>query len=304
MQRLFDQLYESPSVLLTLTALFWAGNAIAGQLAVGEVAPFQLVALRWILVSAVMLILFGRELLEHWCGVRGRLGFVVAMATLGFTGFNGLFYLASLSTTAVNIGILQGSIPVFVMLMAFVAYGTRIGLLQIVGVATTLVGVVLVATDGAPLSLLTLGVAPGDGLMILACLLYAFYTTCLQRRPALPGRAFFTLMSAIAALTSLPFAAAEQVVASPGLPSGIGLLVTLYVAIFPSCLAQLFFMRGVDLIGPGRAGIYVNLVPVFAALLAILLLGQRFAGYHAVSLILVLGGIWLAQRPPGLRTPR
>ncbi|MEL6217244.1 MAG: DMT family transporter [Pseudomonadota bacterium] len=291
-------LYAKPALLLTLTALFWAGNAIAGQLAVGEVAPFQLVALRWVLVSVVLLALFGGELREHWGAVKGRLPFVITVASLGFTGFNGLFYLASLSTSAVNIGILQGSIPVFVLLMAYVAYGTRISAIQTVGVAATLVGVVLVATDGAPVSLLTLGVAPGDGLMVLACLLYAFYATCLQRRPDLPGRAFFTLMSAIAAVTSLPFFAIEWVIVDPPFPTIEGFAVILYVAIFPSCLAQLFFMRGVDLIGPGRAGVYVNLVPVFASILAILLLGERFAWFHALALALVLGGIWLAQRSP------
>jgi drug/metabolite transporter (DMT)-like permease len=74
-----------------------------------------------------------------------------------------------------------------------------------------------------------------------------------------------------------------------------GWMVMLYVAIFPSCLAQLFFLRGVDLIGPGRAGVFINLVPVFAAVLGVGLLGEPFGWYHAVALALVIGGIWLAQ---------
>jgi drug/metabolite transporter (DMT)-like permease len=289
-------LHDQPALLLVLTTLFWAGNAIAGQLAAGEIAPFQLVLLRWVLVSAALFWLFGAELRAHWAAVRPRLAGIALMAALGFTGFNGLFYVASLHTSGVNIGILQGSIPVFVLLLAYIAYGTRIGPVQAAGVAATFAGVVLVATEGSPLRLLTLGVSLGDGLMLLACLLYAFYTTALQRRPAIPGRAFFTLMAGIAALTSLPFALLEAAVTAPGWPSAEGWAITLYVAIFPSCLAQLFFLRGVDLIGPGRAGVYVNLVPVFAALMAIALLGQRFAGYHALALGLVLGGIWLAQR--------
>ncbi|MEM9145522.1 MAG: DMT family transporter [Pseudomonadota bacterium] len=290
------RLHDSPAALLMFTALFWAGNAVAGQLAVGEIAPFQLVLLRWVLVAAVLGVLYGQELRDHWPAVRGQLGFVVAMASLGFTAFNGLFYVAALSTSAVNIGILQGSIPVFVLLLAYAAYGTRISRMQAVGVMATLIGVVLVATKGAPLAVLSLGVATGDGLMVLACLLYAFYAVCLPRRPAVPGRAFFALMSMIAAVTSVPFALAEAAWSAPGWPTMTGLAVMLYVAIFPSCLAQLFFLRGVDLIGPGRAGVYVNLVPVFASLLAVLLLGERFAGFHALALGLVLGGIWLAQR--------
>ena len=83
------------------------------------------------------------------------------------------------------------------------------------------------------------------------------------------------------------------------LPTWQGWLVTLYVAIFPSCLAQLFYLRGVDLIGPGRAGVFVNLVPVFAAILAVALINEPFALFHAVALVLVIGGIWLAQRTAG-----
>jgi drug/metabolite transporter (DMT)-like permease len=74
--------------------------------------------------------------------------------------------------------------------------------------------------------------------------------------------------------------------------------VTLYVAIFPSFISQIFWLRGVDLIGPGRAGVYVNLVPVFSAILAVALLSEHFAVFHAVSLVLVIGGILLAQRTP------
>ncbi|GMG85067.1 DMT family transporter [Paralimibaculum aggregatum] len=296
LRRLALGLYDLPPALLALTTLFWAGNTIAGKLAVGEIAPFQLVFARWILVAGVLWLLYGKELRAHWPTARPRLREIVLMASLGFTAFNGLFYLAALQTSAVNIGILQGAIPVFVLLMAYFAYGTRIGAVQVLGVALTLAGVVVVATAGSPFSLFTLGIGPGDGLMLLACLFYGFYTTALQRRPKIPGRALFTLMSIIAALTSLPFWLAEAVISAPPWPTPEGWAVTLYVAIFPSCLAQLFFLRGVDLVGPGPAGVYVNLVPVFSPLLAILILGERFAGFHALSLALVLGGIWLAQR--------
>ena len=296
LQGLLDRLNAAPALLLTLTALFWAGNAIAGQLAVGEIGPFTLVLARWVIVSVVLLALYWRAVRAAWPVVRPRLGLVVVMACLGFTAFNALFYVASHRTTGVNIGILQGSIPVFVLIGAFLFHGTRVTPMQLVGVAATVAGVVLVATRGAPLDLLALEVNPGDALMLLACLLYAGYTVLLRSRPAIPGRAFFTLMTPIAAVAALPLAIGEAMAEGYRLPTLEGWLVTLYVAIFPSCIAQLFFLRGGDLIGPGRAGVFVNLVPVFAAILAVALLGQEFAGYHAVALGLVLGGIWLAQR--------
>ncbi|MEM9782913.1 MAG: DMT family transporter [Pseudomonadota bacterium] len=289
-------LYDQPAVLLTLTALFWGGNTIAGQLAKGHIDPFALTLIRWVAVSAILWPLYGHEVRAHWNVVRPKLTRVALMATLGFTCFNALFYAASLSTTAVNIGILQGSMPVFVLIGCALAFGDRVSPVQAGGVALTMVGVGLVATGADLGALIDTGINPGDALMLGACVLYSFYTLALRGRPEMPGRAFFTLMCPIAAIAALPFAVGEALVTGGRWPSLQGWAVAAYVASFPSCLAQLFFLRGVDLIGPGRAGVYINLVPVFAAILAVLLLAQPFFGYHAVALVLVLGGIWLAQR--------
>lgn len=294
--RAVERLYAQPVLLLGLTALFWAGNAVAGQLAIGEIPPMQLVLWRWVFVGGALWGLYGAQVRAAWPAVRGRWRLLGAMAVLGFTAFNALFYVAAYRTSAINIGILQGSIPVLVLLGAWAMQGTPIRATQAVGVGVTLLGVVVVATEGAPARLLAVEVNPGDAVMLAACALYASYTVLLGQRPAIPGTAFFTLMAMISAVSSVPLALAEAWVIGPVAPSAAGWLITLYVAIFPSCLAQLFFLRGVDLIGPGRAGVFVNLVPIFAALLAVGILGQRFAGYHGVALGLVIGGIWLAQR--------
>jgi drug/metabolite transporter (DMT)-like permease len=149
-----------------------------------------------------------------------------------------------------------------------------------------------------PLSILDIDLNRGDLAMLAACVFYAVYTVALRDRPNMPGAAFFTLLALISAITSLPIAVAEAAVSGFSWPTWQGLLVTLYVAVFPSCLAQLCFLRAVDLIGPGRTGVFVNLVPVFTAVLAVVLIGERFAAFHAVALALVIGGIWLAQRTP------
>jgi len=286
------------TALLVLTALFWAGNAIAGQLAVGHVRPFQLVFLRWIMVAVALWALYGSEVRAHWPVIRPRLASLVLLSFVGFTAFNTLFYIASESTTAVNVGILQGAMPGLVLIGTVLAYRMRVGAVQVAGVGLTMVGVVLIATRGDPATLLTQAVNRGDALMLVACVLYAAYAVALRVRPAMPGAPFFTLLAVFAAITSLPPAIAEALlVEGYSAPTMQGWLVTLYVAVFPSCLSQIFFLRGVDAIGPGRAGVYINLVPVFAALLAVAMLGQDFAWYHGAALALVLAGVWLAQRP-------
>lgn len=294
-------LYRTPVALLTLTAVMWASNAIIGQLAVGEITPATLVLLRWVMVAAAMAPLYGREVIAHWPAIRAKLGLVTLMAAAGFTGFNTVFYIASIHTTGINIGIIQGAMPVVVMLGAFLAYGDRVRPVQAAGVGLTLLGVATVASGGSLEALMALAVNRGDVLMLGAASLYALYTVAIRARPVVPGAVLFTVFSVIAAVAAAPFAAWEAVQPGYAPPTTEGWVLAVLVAIFPSCLAQLFFLRGVDLIGPGRAGVYINLVPVFASGMAVAILGERFGWHHAAALVMVLGGLWLSQRPG--RTP-
>jgi drug/metabolite transporter (DMT)-like permease len=283
-------------VLLILTTLMWGGNAIAGRLAVGEISPMVLTCLRWVFVVAVMIPLVGRQVVAEWAKIRARWVFTILMGAFGFTAFNGLFYAAAHHTTAVNLTIFQGAIPVLVLLGTVLFFGARVIPLQILGMIVTIVGVVLVSVKADLEILKTLSLNIGDVWMLVACLFYAGYTLGLRHRPAMPGLVFFAAMAAVAFVSSLPLIGIEIAQGAAQFPTPTGWLILLYVAIMPSLLSQIFFMRGVELIGPARAGLFVNLVPVFGALLAVLLLGEPFATYHALGLVLVLGGIWLAEQ--------
>ncbi len=301
LKRASDRFYSWPGLLLTLTAVFWAGNTVAARLAIEQISPFMLTTLRWVMVAAALWPVYGGEVRTHWPQIGPRLPAIVLLAVLGMTGFNALYYVAAHYTSAINIGILQGSMPIFVLAGAYLAHGTRATLVQLAGVLITALGVVVVATRGAPLAILEVDFNKGDLAMLAACGLYAFYTVALRDRPNMPGSAFFTLLALIAAVTSLPLVALEALTSGFQMPTANGLLITAWVAVFPSFLSQIFYLRGVDLIGPGRAGVFVNLVPVFAAVLAVTLISEPFAAFHALALVLVIGGIWLAQRK---REPR
>jgi drug/metabolite transporter (DMT)-like permease len=296
LQSLWTRLFGQAYLLLGLTALFWGGNAIAGRLAVGEVSPMVLTAVRWVIVVAVMLPLTGPQLLEAWPVFRERWVSTILMGIFGFTGFNGLFYAAAHHTTAVNLTIFQGSIPVLVLIGMVLFFGLRAVPLQILGMAVTLLGVVLVSVKGSLEILRSLAFNIGDVWTLIACVFYAGYTLGLRRRPQLPGLVYFTALATVAFVSSLPLLAFEVATGTVQWPTLKGWAVLLYVGLLPSLLAQIFYIRGVELIGPARAGLFVNLVPVFGALLAVVLLGEPFAFYHALGLALVLGGIALAER--------
>lgn len=281
---------------LTTTALCWGANAVFGRLAVGEVSPLALVALRWLGVVLLLLVFARGPLRRDWQVLRHHLPFVFVMGALGFASFNALFYVAAHTTTAVNIGILQGSVPVFVLLLAFAAYRTPVTLLQAAGVLTTLLGVAIVASGGDLVRLADLAVNHGDLLMVLACFLYAGYTVGLRRRPAVSALGLFTVLALAALVASLPLAFVEWTLGEFQWPTPKGWLFVALISLFPSFLAQICFIRGVELIGPGRAGVFVNLVPVFASIMAVGFLREPFEGFHALALGLVLGGIWLSER--------
>ena len=176
----------------------------------------MLTTLRWVLVAAVLWPVYGGEIRKHWGQIRPRLFAIVMLAVLGMSGFNALYYVAAHYTSAINMGILQGSLPIFVLAGAYLAHGTRGGLVQLAGVLITAVGVVVVATRGEPLAILEVEFNKGDLAMLAACVLYAFYTVALRDRPHMPGAAFFTLLALIAAVTSLPLVAFEALTSGRG----------------------------------------------------------------------------------------
>ncbi|SMF71824.1 Permease of the drug/metabolite transporter (DMT) superfamily [Tistlia consotensis] len=292
---LVERLFGNAYLLLVLTTMAWGGNAVASRFAVGAVSPMALTAMRWLGVVILLALFARREIREAWPQLRPRLGTLALLGACGFTGFNALYYVAAHSTTAINIGILQGAIPIFVLLGAYLLDRAPVTALQSFGVLLTLIGVAVVTSGGSLARLATLSLNQGDLIMLGACALYAGYTLGLRRRPAVSALASFSVLALSACLAALPLAAIEAAAGSFQWPSPRGWLVLAYVVLFPSFLSQLSFMQGVKLIGPARAGVFVNLVPIWAALFSVLLLGEDFALYHGAALVLVLGGIWIAE---------
>ena len=282
-------------LLLVFTTLIWGANAVAARLAVGEASPMFVTTARWVVCCAALGLTARAEITTHWRALLPHWRFVALMGALGFTGFNALFYTAAHHTTAINIAIIQGTIPVLVLVGSVWIYRTRITALQLLGVAVTLAGIVVIAAQGQLARLAAFVFNIGDVWMVIACLLYTFYALGLRRRPAVPAIVFFAATALVASLVSLPLLVAEVAMGYFIVPTTKGLLLILFIGLLPSYVSQLTFIRAVTLIGPARAGVYLNLVPIFGPLLAVLVLGEPLSAYHAVALVLVLGGIWIAE---------
>ena len=289
-------MFRNAYLLLILTTLFWGGNAIAGKLAVGHISPMLLTTLRWALAVLVITAIGLPQLRRDWSVVKRNLPLLFLLGTAGFTMFNAAMYSALTFTTAINVSIEQAGMPMFIFLANFLLYRMGVSPGQIVGFTLSLVGVALTASHGDLTRLAELDVNFGDALMLAAIVLYGGYTVALRYKPAIHWKSLMLVMCFAAFLSSIPFAAWEITTERVTWPDTRGWMIVVYTAILPSIASQAFYMRGVELIGANRAGLFINLVPIFGTLLSILILGEAFHLYHAIALVMVLGGIWLAEQ--------
>lgn len=289
------KILTNPHFLLTLTSIFWAFNTIAGRAAVGEVSPLLIVSLRWLFVSIILTFLCRNQLKEIWTILSKRIKWLIIMGLFGFTGFNSAYYIAAHDTIAINLGLVQGTMPAFIIIIAWVWLKDKINLTQFLGVLITFIAVLIVVSAGNLTILLNLELNKGDIVMIFACTLYAVYAVGLRKKPqigALPLLTFFAYVAFVGSLPGLIYETYSNQLILPGLK---GCIILGVIIIFPSFLAQIFFMKGVEKIGPARSGLYTNLVPVFSSILAVFLLGESFQFYHFLSLSMIFAGIYLFE---------
>jgi drug/metabolite transporter (DMT)-like permease len=288
-------MHRSAYLFLAFAALFWGGNAVAGKLAVGHMSPMLLTAVRWLIACAILSAWGWRHLRVDWPVVRANLPLLTLLGALGFTMFNVALYGGLVFTTAINVSIEQAGVPLFVFITSFLVFRTRVAPAQLLGFLLSLAGIGLVASHGEPARLLELDVNLGDLMMVGGAIVYGVYTALLRLKPDIHWISLMAVLTGSAFLASLPFVALEVALGALILPDARGWALMAYIVVFPSILAQIFYIRGVELIGGNRAGLFVNLVPIFGTLLSIVIVGEAFRPYHAAALALVLGGIWLAE---------
>ena len=289
------KILTNPHFLLTLTSIFWAFNTVAGRAAVGEVSPLLIVSVRWFFVSIILSILCRNQLIETWSILNKKIKWLIFMGLFGFTGFNSAYYVAAHDTIAINLGLVQGTMPAFIIIIAWIWLKDKINFTQFLGVLITFIAVLIVVCSGNFNALIELELNSGDIVMIFACTLYAIYAVGLRKKPKISALPLLTFFAYIAFLGSLPGFIYETYSNQLILPGQKGFIILGVIIIFPSFLAQIFFMKGVEKIGPSRSGLYTNLVPVFSSLLAVFFLGEEFEFFHLLSLIMIFTGIYLFE---------
>ena len=295
----FAALLAHPYVLLTLAPLFWGGNMVAAKLAVGVIAPFVLLTARFACAFLMVLPFALPHMRRDWAALRRGMGWLFLYGAIGFAAFNACLYAAANYTTAINSSIEQASIPVFVLIANFLFFGVRGKPLQILGVIVTIIGVMLVATHGDIATIAKFSFNAGDLLVLLACVIYAAYALTLKYRPPVHWLSFLgaSMIGAVigAVFFLFVFGGGPQTLSALGSTSIEGWAIIIYVAFFPSLLSQLFFAQGLVMIGPNRASLFNNLIPVFGTILSVLILRESLEPYHLIAAVIVIAGIAMAE---------
>lgn len=284
-------------LLMILPPLFWAGNATLARFVADLVPPITMSFWRWVIALLVLIPFTWTHVQKDWPEIKKGWKSIILLGILGIASFNTLLYTAALTTTAINIALSQSIIPVIIVLASMILFHDYITKKQMFAVFLCTLGAGYIIIRGDLQRLMSLEFVIGDLIMLLAVTLYALYSALLRKRPNIHPLSFLTTTFAVGVVFLLPLYLWEIQSAPPLVLSQPVVLSLLYVALFPSILAYLCWNRGIFEIGANQAGLYINLLPLFTALLAVFILGERFQTYHTTGIFLIFSGLLLFNLP-------
>lgn len=284
---------------LVLTNLFWAINVTLARGYMDQVAPIAVNLFRWVGAFILLTPFALPGTIKNWPAIRPKLLPLTGLAILSITLYNSLLYLSANFTTAVNITLINTLIPVATLLIAWKVLGNRPRLLQLIGITVSIIGVLLILTQGQLLQLLSLSLGQGDLLMLAAVTSWSLFTVLLKKMSMNLSPIILLYVLIMLGLPFLIFACGIEALFFrsywPSL-SHLGLLAYLWV--FPSIFAYIFWAYGVQKVGAEVASLSITLMPLFGAILAITFLGESIYWFHIVGGMCSLLGMILALVSP------
>ena len=282
--------------LLGIVMVLWAGNSIVARAVRFDVPPLTLAFVRWAGASLILLPFVWRPLRRDWPAILASWKPVLVLGLLGVGAFNAFLYSGLRYTTATNALLLQAGIPALVVLFDRLFFGERSPLVQNVGVACSILGVLAIVFEGDPARALRLHFGIGDVLILISVLAWALYTVLLRLRPGIAPVSFVAVTFFIGVIAMAPLAAyewhsGERIVWSAGTIGAFA-----YVAVLPSIVSYFIFNHATATVGAARAGQAITLMPVVGAFMTAGLLGEKLAGAGCDVEQVILVGIALSIR--------
>lgn len=285
-------------ILLILANLFWAGNYICGKYVIGAMQPIQINFLRWLLAAMILFPL--AQIIEKpkWRAIWREWKVLLVLALLGIIGYNILLYEALFFTSSLNAALINSVNPAMIAICAAWLLKEKLTKLNVLGLVLSLIGVLLVLTHGHLLRVLAVDYNAGDLFMLLVIISWTFYTLLSNRIKGLPPIGATAVTVALSLLLMLPFFIHSHFSWSFTPVTALGIL---YLALFPSVGSLLFWNIGVPVVGASHAGIFLNLITVFTAILSVLL-GHEINLFQIIGGIVVIFGVFLTNKKAGKKS--
>jgi drug/metabolite transporter (DMT)-like permease len=286
----------NPYALLVVATLLWGGNFVIGRAITSSLPPFTLSFLRWCTAFLIFLPFAWRNLQKEWGSVKKYWPIVIIMALTGITGFNTLLYIALHYTTSINASLVNTSTPIVIFMLSFIMLRERLNNNQIIGTILSLLGIIFILSKGSLDTLLNFSFNSGDLIVIAAVICWSIYSLLIKQYAGrLPGFSTFAVCMMLGILILLPFFIHEANTTPIHWSLG-SILTILYTGIFASIVAFMSWNTAVARIGANKAGVFLNLIPVFAAIFAVLFIDEKLAWYQAAGGTFVILGVYISTR--------
>lgn len=281
-------------VLLVFAVLFWSGNFIVGRGIHNEIPPITLAFWRWAVALLIILPFSMGHIVHQFDLIRRNLKILTVLAILSVTNFSIFIYMALKLSTATNTVIINSMIPIFIVMVSWMGFKERITFRQSIGIAISLAGLMFIITNGNLSNLISVRFSKGDFWTISAGISWALYSVLLRKCPTeLNPLGFLATLIIIGTLCISPFYIWEMSTGRTMNISQVSIGSIVYVALFASILAYIFWNKAIQTIGANKTGIFIHLMPVFSIILAIIFLDETLRGYHIKGAILIFSGILL-----------
>ncbi len=285
-------------LLLILTTLFWSGNFIVGKAAsIYQIPPFSLNFYRWLFAFLILLPFTFKEILNNKKYILDNISFFIILGITSITIFNSIVYYSLYYTQVISGVLMISTIPVWIMFIASILKIEKTNLFQIIGVILSLTGVMFIITKADIELIKSLDFNKGDLSMVVAMFAWATYSALLRKKTyEISQIALLEIIIICGLVFLIPIYFIEMSSGNLIILGKPFILTLTYVVLFPGILAFLFWIKGIAIIGANRAGVFLHLMPIFGALMAMVIFKEKFMFYHSLGAIFIIAGITLSNK--------
>jgi len=288
----------SAYVFLILAALFWSGNFIVGKFAyLFQIPPLTLNVLRWISVWLILMPFTYKEIINNFSSIKKNWIVISFMGVITISTFNSVVYYALNYTKVINSVLVLAAIPAATIVFSSLMKIEKTNVFQILGLFLSIIGIGSIISYGDIQNIIELNFNKGDLLMIVCVISWALYSTLLKKHKFKFSQfTLIQLMVSAGVLFLIPQFFYEQ---SNNLEINFNkafFVILIYVVLFPAIAAYYCWQKGVEIIGPNRASMFIQLMPIFSAIMAIIFLNEKFELFHFVGATFIVSGIYLSNK--------